>query len=85
MLSTFKQILSDIDDVSVTENKRSEQIMVNIASTMSDRAATQVNFNDLLEEFRSDIVIGQLGEAWESFNESRNSQNFAISFAPYMY
>lgn len=74
VLSTFKEILSDIDDISGNGNKRSEEIMVNIASTMSDRAATQVKFNELLEEFRTDIVIGRIGEAWESFNDIQKSQ-----------
>ena len=49
-LSTFQDILSDISNVSAnTENTVCEQILLNIVSTMSDKAATQQKFNTLLE------------------------------------
>ena len=74
VLSTFKEILSDIDDVSSSCSKKSEEIMLNITSTMSDRAATQIKFNTLLEEFRTDIVVNQIGESWDTFSDVQRSQ-----------
>lgn len=52
-LDTFTEIVSDIEDsFSKTDCKISDQILMNISSTMSDRAATQKKFNKLLEDFR---------------------------------
>ena len=49
-LSTFQDILSDISNVSANaENTVCKQILFNIVSTMSDKAATQQKFNTLLE------------------------------------
>jgi hypothetical protein len=73
VLSTCKQFLSVIDNVSIKENKKSEEILLNITSTLSDRSATQIKSNQLLEDFRSKIVIGQIGEAWNTFSESQRS------------
>ncbi|WAQ97662.1 hypothetical protein MAR_030352 [Mya arenaria] len=55
VLQTLQQILGDIDVVSeLSENPASIQILKNISSTMSDRASTQIKFNQLLEDFRTD-------------------------------
>lgn len=73
-LKTFQQILSDIDDTSVnSENVVSKEILINISSTMSDRAATQIKFNQLLEEFRTQILTEKLGAAWGEMTDSEQS------------
>ena len=47
-LDVLNQILRDIDEVCAsTDNTLSKTILMNIVSTMSDRAATQIKFNDL--------------------------------------
>jgi hypothetical protein len=57
VLSTLQEILSDIDSTSNdSENDVSKRILTNIASTMSDRAATQIKFNELLEDYHKDIL-----------------------------
>lgn len=64
-LSTFQSILSDIDQVSSkTENSVCKHILLNIVSTMSDRAATQQKFNTLLEDYRKLILMDDIGQAW---------------------
>ena len=59
-LDTLKEILSDLTDVcnnSQSESKAPGQIILtNITSTMSDRAATEVKFNNLLEEYRKEFL-----------------------------
>ncbi len=57
VLSTFQQILRDIDLISdQAEFQVSQRILYNITSTMSDRASTQLKFNDLLEDYRREIL-----------------------------
>ena len=64
-LTTFQTILSDIDQVSTkAENSVSKHILLNIVSTMSDRAATQQKFNELLQEYRKLLVMEDIGQAW---------------------
>lgn len=61
-LSTFQSILSDIDQVSSkTANSVCKHILLNIVSTMSDRAATQQKFNTLLEDYRKLILMDDIG------------------------
>ena len=36
---------------------------------MSDKAVTQVKFNDLLEEYRPQILQEKLGNAWNDMSE----------------
>lgn len=56
-LSVFKEILSDIDLVSNTStNDKSKLLMKHIVATMSDRAATEVKFNALLQEYKENIA-----------------------------
>ncbi|CAC5369468.1 unnamed protein product [Mytilus coruscus] len=61
-LDVFKQILGDIElrynQVTTTEvnNQLSIKILQNIKCTMSDRAATQVSFNQLLESYSSSML-----------------------------
>ena len=53
-LETFKDILQDIDDIN--KNGSGNKILVNIRNTMSDRAATETKFNQLLAEYRDQIL-----------------------------
>ncbi|KAG1682434.1 Developmentally-regulated GTP-binding protein 1 [Nymphon striatum] len=57
-LDTLKEILSDQNDVCSAENNKApgQKILCNIASTMSDRAATEVKFNSLLETYREEFL-----------------------------
>ena len=65
-LDALNHILSDIDDVCASStNEISQKILTNIVSTMSDRAATQMKFNDLLENYRLNILKENIGESWE--------------------
>ena len=70
VLATFQQILRDIEDQSQGSQKDSaKQILTNITSTMSDRASTQIKFNDLLEEYRKK-VLPQTIENYEFLSEA---------------
>ena len=42
---------------------------MNITSTLSDKDATQVKFNELLEEYRTQILQEKLGNAWNDMSE----------------
>ena len=42
---------------------------MNIISTLSDKDATQVKFNELLEEYRTQILQEKLGNAWNDMSE----------------
>ncbi|WAQ97233.1 hypothetical protein MAR_029923 [Mya arenaria] len=77
VLQTLQQILGDIDVVSeLSENPASIQILKNISSTMSDRASTQIKFNQLLEDFRTDVLKEDLGDEWENMT---NEEQLSIS------
>ena len=66
ILDVLHQILRDIDDVCAsTDNTLSKTILMNIVSTMSDRAATQIKFNELLEEYREHILKETMGTNWD--------------------
>jgi E1A/CREB-binding protein len=56
-LKVFKQILEDLDEISCQEgNETSKNIVSNIVATKSDRAATEVKFNNFLHQFRKDVL-----------------------------
>ena len=70
VLSTFQQILRDIEDVSLQASSDiSKKILLNITTTMSDRASTQIKFNDLLEEYRTEI-LPQTVENYQQLSEA---------------
>ena len=65
VLGTLLEILSDTDYVSSkSHNDTSKQILLNISCTMSDRAATQIKFNELLQDFRKEVVTELYGNKW---------------------
>ena len=52
-LKVFKEILNDLDEISgEAESRVSKDIICHITATLSDRAATEVKFNSLLEQYR---------------------------------
>ena len=56
-LTVFKEILSDLDTASQSgEDRTSKDIICHIKATMSDRAATELKFNSLLEQYRKEIL-----------------------------
>lgn len=56
-LTTFKEILSDIDyTCQQSTDETSKLILQHIVATMSDRAATEVKFNTLLKEYKETIM-----------------------------
>ena len=69
-LQTLQEILADIDSVGKnSDNLGSQQILLNIVSTMSDRAATQMKFNSLLEEYKTNILKEELRDKWEEMSD----------------
>lgn len=73
-LKTLQGILGDIDEVSEMEDKLTrKQILLNITSTMSDRAVTQLKFNELLEEYRTHILKEEFEEQWDEMSYAEKS------------
>ena len=80
VLSTFQQILQDIENVSIlSKSEVSKEILLNIKSTMSDRAATQIKFNTLLEEYRRE-VLPQTVENYEQLTEDERRSLGTLCF-----
>jgi hypothetical protein len=73
-LDTFKEIISDIDAASENE-QAGKEILVNIKNTMSDKAGTEKKFNDILREYRDEV----LPEVIENFNILNIESQMAIS------
>ena len=71
MLDTIKEMLEDIEQTaSFDESSTTEvgkKILSNIKNTMSDRAATQKCFNELLEAYRMEILPTVVSE-WEDLS-----------------
>ena len=73
-LATFNEILDDISDSSKFSNNDSgKKILLNIVSTMSDRASTQIKFNELLEDYRTTILKEHLSDSWDAMNDAEKS------------
>ena len=82
-LCVFKEILSDLDEVRQSgEERTSNDIICHIKATMSDRAATEVKFNSLLEEYRKEI-LPLVYYNYQTFSEGertvlKNMSNFFV-------
>ena len=75
-LSTFKEILADIDYRSnKSQTKKSKLLLQHIVATMSDRASTEIKFNSLLEEYRASI----LPLLDEQFNDLDTEEKHSVS------
>ncbi|CAG2192717.1 unnamed protein product [Mytilus edulis] len=56
-LKVLKEILQDLNEISDSvDNSVSKDILKHISATLSDRAATEVKFNNLLESYRAEIL-----------------------------
>ncbi|XP_052812589.1 uncharacterized protein LOC128240121 [Mya arenaria] len=66
-LETFKEILCDIDCLSSDQHPSGKTILCNIKNTMSDRAATEVKFNDLLQNYKNE-VLPEIVENYQDLN-----------------
>ena len=73
-LSTFQQILRDIDDVSHNATDVAKKILVNITCTMSDRASTQIKFNELLEAYRQEVLPSTI----ENYAQLTDAQRLSL-------
>ena len=73
-LDVFKQILEDVDQASKLVNANDSErhaghtLLSKIRNTMSDRAATEVAFNTLLQEYRKSI-LPDVTEYWTHLSE----------------
>ncbi len=57
VLSSFKEVLTYIDEsAKCTDNAISKHLLYNISTTMSDKAATESKFQDLLQDYRKDVL-----------------------------
>ena len=72
-LKTFREILDDINQCSKEAGETSSRLLANIHNTMSDKAATEVKFNRLLEEYRKDILPEVVHNYDQLDEESRES------------
>lgn len=74
-LETFKEILSDIDSVQLSLGREavSSQIISKIKNTMSDRHAAEKLFNELLKDFRADI-LPTIIEKWDELAVEEKEQ-----------
>ena len=73
-LSTFQQVLRDIESsCNDQDDEKSKAIITNIVTTMSDRAGTQLKFNDLLEEYSRQILPLTI-ENYEVFTEQQRME-----------
>ncbi|WAR14697.1 hypothetical protein MAR_004802 [Mya arenaria] len=72
-LSVLKEILEDLDCASKCSNSEtSRDIVAHITATMSDRAATEVKFNDLLSTYRTE-VLPLVYSNYETFTEDEKN------------
>lgn len=79
-LAVFQDILQDIDDRSEKTHLASMKILLKITATMSDRASSELQFNELLEKFRAD-VLPELMTNWnELSDEEQRSASSLLNF-----
>ncbi|XP_062619501.1 uncharacterized protein LOC134281055 [Saccostrea cucullata] len=68
-LDTFKEILQDISDNSEeTQKNIGNKVICNIQNTMSDRAPTELKFNELLESYREEL-LPQIREDYHALDD----------------
>ena len=74
-LVTFKEILEDLDSVQYALGKDavSAKIITKIKNTMSDRHAAEKLFNELLHDYRAEI-LPTVTESWDQMTESEKEQ-----------
>ena len=69
-LDTFKEILDDIDSVQQAIGKEavSANVVLKIKNTMSDRHAAEKLFNELLEDYRADLLPA-VAQNWDQMTD----------------
>ena len=74
-LETLKEILHDVDAVQLQLGKKavSSKIVMKIKNTMSDRHAAEKAFNELLHDFRADI-LPTIAENWSNMTDEEKEQ-----------
>lgn len=74
-LVTLKEILDDIDNVQLTigRSTKSAEIVSRIKNTMSDRHSAEKLFNEILSDFRAEI-LPTVTDNWESITEVEREQ-----------
>lgn len=74
-LETLQQILSDVDNVQLATGREavSSKIMYKLKNTMSDRHSAEKLFNELLQEYRAEI-LPTLFEDWDEMAEFEKEQ-----------
>ncbi len=76
-LSVFKEVLSDIDyTCQQSDHEPSKLILQHIVATMSDRAATEVKFNTLLNDYRETIMPTVI----DNYDQMPESERTAIGY-----
>ena len=65
------QIIQDISEC--TSTKTGKKKLINIKNTMSDRAATEKNFHDLLKDYREEI-LPSIYAGWEELSNERKNR-----------
>lgn len=76
-LDVFKNILDDISDICEQNRQKNiispgHSILCNIRDFMSDRAQTNIAFNDLLEQYRLDIMPNFISN-WNKLSDAERS------------
>lgn len=74
-LETLREILDDIDAVQLKLGREavSSKIVMQIKNTMSDRHAAEKAFNELLHDFRADI-LPIIAENWSNMTDEEKEQ-----------
>ena len=74
-LETLKEILSDIDSVQLSLGKEavSSRIIAKIKNTMSDRHAAEKLFNELVSDFRAEI-LPTIVDNWDELSDVEREQ-----------
>jgi len=86
-LQVFKEILFYLDQRYYTANNlASQNILYNIRNTMSDRAATEIKFNKLLESYREEI-LPHIVRDWNDIHDEDQKvisrlNNFFVDYTP---
>eukprot|EP00117_Sycon_ciliatum_P047349 scpid58269/ scgid33823/ len=75
VLDKLKQVLGDVASACSGDGKEqiAEKILKGITNTMSDRCIVQKKFNELLQEYRADVLPSVVG-GWEDLTSEQQSK-----------
>ena len=68
-LETFKEILTDLDDINAALGKNAVSTKILLKIKMSDRHAAEKLFNDMLHDYRVEILPTVVGN-WENMDDA---------------